>query len=327
MRLKNTFYSYRFGLYGKSVLVSSLLTPFSYYCSVFQQLWPANCFEHTSAPYKPQNLMYADKYSVETPNQVACVDRRTMSERTLDLYPEAREVLEWCLDNNIALTICSRSPDYTLVKEILKAFDMLDWFLLPQVYKKRKSYHFRNLTECTGLRLNDFLFFDDDKSNIEVCSAIGVASCKVDPSTGLNWATMIQGLHIFAAKHNQSEYMARSPPCFRTKHTIVSTEPSSSETKAEAAVVDGEEVAECSTLGSGGEHQHRDINSNKQNVSRVSSDESTDSPNYDEGQQQFPECGGVSAALPKGSSETHSAGSVWRLMNDNHPAMKLSIII
>jgi hypothetical protein len=139
------------------------------------------------------------KYDASTPVKVACSDRDGKN-TTLDFYPETREILEWCLDNDILLTICSRSPNKKLVEDILKAFNVLDWFLLPQVFKARKSYHFRNLAECTGLNLQEFLFFDDDSANIKVCRDIGVTSCEVNKASGLNWESLVRGLEMFQTR-------------------------------------------------------------------------------------------------------------------------------
>lgn len=136
-------------------------------------------------------------------NEVSCMDRRTNEFRKLQLFSEVREILEWCMDNNILLTICSATPSKELVDEILTSFNMLEWFFMPQVFKGRKSYHFRNLMECSGYKAADFLFFDDSSSNVDVCNSIGVTSILVDGQKGLNWDSFLQGLKTFSDKHKK----------------------------------------------------------------------------------------------------------------------------
>ncbi len=131
-----------------------------------------------------------------SPFEVSCFSTDG-SIRKLTLYPEAREIFQWCVINKVKLTICSRSPQKSFVEEILKAFKIWDWFEFPQIYYKRKTYHFRNLSECTGLNLSRFLFFDDEESNVETCRSAGVPSFQVQKGVGLNWQTFIQGLQYF----------------------------------------------------------------------------------------------------------------------------------
>mmetsp|Transcript_6089 Transcript_6089/g.6698 ORF Transcript_6089/g.6698 Transcript_6089/m.6698 type:complete len:319 (-) Transcript_6089:1136-2092(-) len=188
-------------------------------------MWPANCFEHTIPPYRtveesqrssshnssPANYLHNHNqlYSASIMKEkILCLDRRTNHERSLVLYPQIKSILEWCADQRIVLTICSKSPDLTIVKQILQAFGIWDWFLFPQIYNSRKTYHFRNLTEVTGLKMNDFLFFDDDHTNITCCTKIGVSSCLVDKQVGLTWNTLIDGLAQFANTHKAANAMA-----------------------------------------------------------------------------------------------------------------------
>jgi FMN phosphatase YigB (HAD superfamily) len=135
--------------------------------------------------------------TVTLKDKISCIDRRNNSERFLSLYPQVMSILEWCADNRIAMTLCSKSPDCTLIKQIMVAFGIWDWFLFPQVFNSRKTYHFRNLTEATGFKMNDFLLYDDDIANINLCNKIGVTSCLVDRSTGLTWSTFVDGLQLY----------------------------------------------------------------------------------------------------------------------------------
>lgn len=156
----------------------------------------------TSAPY--ENSAAAAKYgsprNTGRSDVIYCTDKRTEIVRPFAMYPETRQILDFCAEHNLVLTICSRSPEIIVVEQIMRAFGIWEWFLFPQVYYKRKTFHFRNLTEVTGFKMRDFLFYDDEPSNITMCQRMGVNSCLVDKAKGLNWATFIDGLQLYCEK-------------------------------------------------------------------------------------------------------------------------------
>jgi len=125
----------------------------------------------------------------------------------MGLYPEVREVLEWCGDQSLTLTICSRSPHLSCPEAILTALGMWEWFLYPQVYDQHKSVHFQVLADSTNLPLNNFLFFDDLPSNIKCCSGMGVMSCLVDRKSGLDWEALVRGLRMYRSREMSRNVM------------------------------------------------------------------------------------------------------------------------
>lgn len=160
-----------------------------------------NCYEHTQPPYSSHS-------GGGLAERIYCVDARSKSGRSVDLYPEVREVLQWCIAHRITLTICSKSPSRSIAEGMLRAYGMWDWFVFPQVFHSRsKTYHFRNLSEATGLQMKDFLFYDDDHSNVTVCGKLGVACQLVDREQGLSWRSFAQGLEVFRAKQSHSKSM------------------------------------------------------------------------------------------------------------------------
>lgn len=177
-------------------------------------LWPSNCFEHTLPPYSPFPLLEGgvsyeassmeERASVHESGMlktVYCLDARSKGHRSLELFEEAGEVLDFIHEHKMTLTICSKSPSKSVVEGILRAFGIWDWFVFPQIFNSRsKSYHFRNLCEATGLKMRDFLFFDDDQANISMCHRLGVTGYLVDKQTGLTWKTFLQGLEVFQSK-------------------------------------------------------------------------------------------------------------------------------
>ena len=166
------------------------------YC-VISQLWPAICSEHTCGPYQLCPNDGSEQSKAVARNSLFCTDRKTSSARLLSLFPEVREVLEFCLDNQIILTVCSRSADKAVVQEVLEKFGMWDYFFLPQIFPQRKINHFCNLVEQANLEFTDFLLFDDDPTSIRFCTQMGVTGCLVRKSKGLNWASLVKGLNSF----------------------------------------------------------------------------------------------------------------------------------
>lgn len=200
-------------------LIASInyIAPNLYCIFVCPQLWPAICAEHTVGPYQkcPHDGTEASKKM--SMNSLFCTDKRTSAARLLSLFPQVREVLEFCLDNSVIVTICSRSTDKTVIQEILTAFEMWDWFFLPQIFPQRKVNHFCNLVEQANLEFTDFLLFDDDPNNIRLCTQMGVSGCLVGKSSGLNWSKFVKGLKTFqynaqARKSLQQWVVAHSKP-------------------------------------------------------------------------------------------------------------------
>lgn len=211
------------------------------------QLWPANCIEHTAPPYsplegggaanpQPSSIIRCGQQSV-----TGAVDETGAASSVLlpylTLYPEVMHILQWCLDHNVILTICSRSPRSEQVEEILRAFGIWDWFLLPQIFNKRKSYHFRNLTDCTGIPFENFLFFDDHKDNVKLTSDVGVTSILVDRSRGFNWAALIEGLRLFSSRQQT-----------RTRNAELNLRLSAIEALSEALIATPDDAAARATV-------------------------------------------------------------------------------
>lgn len=155
-------------------------------------LWPCFCYEHLQGPF--DHVFEQNGYI--SPTKIRCTSKQTKNSRIMSLYKEALDVLKLCKKYNITLTICSRSPDKT-AKEILETLNIYDWFCHPQIFRGRKTYHFRNLVELTKLKYEDFLFFDDDKNNIKACNQLSITSYLVDKQNGLDLNSFINGLMLY----------------------------------------------------------------------------------------------------------------------------------
>ena len=158
-------------------------------------LWPGNCFESTTGPYVCNQLLKA-------PRTVACLDPRTGRGKTLSLFPDVREILEFLASKGVVLTVCSRSPNRIAAKGILDTLGLWGLFVLPQVYRSRKTYHFRNLRDCLDVEYRDCLHFDDCANNIEAVSTLGVVAYQVQLGVGLTWESLLAGLQMYEQSHS-----------------------------------------------------------------------------------------------------------------------------
>ena len=125
--------------------------------------------------------------------------RRNADEETprahvdVQLYPGAREALEWLAEHNnnnsnnandkIALAVASRTKSVDWAFDLLDQFDLTHRFVDLQIFSGDKQTHFRNLQRNTGIAYNQMLFFDDARDgrygNCVPVSELGVLTCHV----------------------------------------------------------------------------------------------------------------------------------------------------
>lgn len=156
-------------------------------------IWPMHCFEKTLGPYISLSID-----EIYQPDKILCVDRKTKLPRIMELYSDVRDILLWAQEQGIRLSVCSRILSYDIARDILEKFGLWDLFEFPQIYDARKSHHFRNLVGCTGLAYSDMLFFDDEIKNIEITKNMGIVSCLVDKSIGLDVNIFLNALTDYA---------------------------------------------------------------------------------------------------------------------------------
>mmetsp|Transcript_4107 Transcript_4107/g.7527 ORF Transcript_4107/g.7527 Transcript_4107/m.7527 type:complete len:286 (-) Transcript_4107:251-1108(-) len=165
-------------------------------------LWPTFFSAHTLPPYIPLN---------DHPSQVLCVDKKTHKPRLLSLYPEVLHTIQFCLNNDIMISVASKNSNRDDAYAILRSLGLWHRLHCPQIFHNRKTYHFRNLKSITHFNYNDFMFFDDDIKNVAVCNNIGVRSYRVDRATGFNGKALVRALRDCVTKHLQQEGSPRVP--------------------------------------------------------------------------------------------------------------------
>lgn len=146
--------------------------------------------------------------------------------QSVALYPQVKEIMEWCGEQNICLSICSKSANFDAAKRTLEQLGLWNLFTHPQIYNKRKTYHFRMLkgkllrirnafiivcvSECLDLDYDYFILFDDDSRNIRLCEQLGI-TCQLISENGLTTSTFIDGLERFVRQVGSVTHIPSSP--------------------------------------------------------------------------------------------------------------------
>ncbi|CAK9169186.1 unnamed protein product [Ilex paraguariensis] len=79
-------------------------------------------------------------------------------------------------DKGIDMVIASRSPTPEIATTFLDRLGIRSMFVAEEIFFSRthKTEHFQRIHRRTGTRFDSMLFFDDEDSNIEVVSKMGV---------------------------------------------------------------------------------------------------------------------------------------------------------
>ncbi|PPD83859.1 hypothetical protein GOBAR_DD19205 [Gossypium barbadense] len=131
--------------------------------------------------------------------------QRLSKRETPSLYPHAKGILYALQDKRINLAIASRSPTADTANTFLDKLSIKSMFVTKEIFFscKNKTDHFRRIQSRTGIPFNSMLFFDDEDSNIEAASKMGVTSIYVD--NGVNLRALRRGLTQFTENQNASD--------------------------------------------------------------------------------------------------------------------------
>jgi magnesium-dependent phosphatase 1 len=102
------------------------------------------------------------------------------------------------IDGNLLLAIASRSKTPSFAMSLIEHFDWKSSFDSVQIYPGTKQKHLSTIKkELKITHFKDFLFFDDDKLNINQANSLGVCSYQVTRRCGLNIDAVLNGLKQF----------------------------------------------------------------------------------------------------------------------------------
>eukprot|EP00899_Mesostigma_viride_P014509 jgi/Mesvir1/23059/Mv10590-RA.1 len=122
--------------------------------------------------------------------------------RRLDLFPEARAVLEGVKSAGIDLAVASRTSAKKEARELMQALGITHMFRVAEIYPGSKIPHLNNIAKTIGCELTDILFFDDEHRNIVDATSIGVTA--VFLPDGITLRHFEAGVEEFAKKSRRT---------------------------------------------------------------------------------------------------------------------------
>ncbi|XP_072384535.1 magnesium-dependent phosphatase 1-like [Diabrotica undecimpunctata] len=144
-------------------------------------LWPFWVDTHVSPPFKKNsNGVVVDSYNSE-----------------IEYYPQVPEILQKLYDEGYTLGVASRTSEIKGAKQLLQMFGWDKYFSYLEIFPGRKTTHFNNLKEQSGIDFEEMIFFDDELRNIHDVSALGVVSVFV--KKGVDKSVIEEGKQQFAS--------------------------------------------------------------------------------------------------------------------------------
>ena len=117
----------------------------------------------TNPPYKRVNNHVVDSYGSE-----------------IVLYPDVKDILEDLKSRNVTMALASRTSAPSWARQLLKLFDIEDYFTYQEIYPSSKIAHFNQLQKDSGVPFEKMVFFDDEMRNIHDVGSLGVNAVFVD---------------------------------------------------------------------------------------------------------------------------------------------------
>lgn len=125
--------------------------------------------------------------------------------KCLDFFPQVIQILNTlkteCFNNgNVKLAIASRAQQFQVAFDALNLLECHSYFDSVQIYSCPKNVHLYAIRDDLKLKtddFSDFLFFDDNKYNINVAREFGICSILVDKKRGLDIDYINYGLDVF----------------------------------------------------------------------------------------------------------------------------------
>ena len=111
----------------------------------------------------------------------------------IQLYPDVLKILNYLVEENIQISLASRTYEPSWAKELIKMFGISSYVVHPQIYPDSKLKHFSRLHEELEIPFSNMLFFDDEYRNIRDVSSLGVTTVFVE--NGIDWNVFQQGLN------------------------------------------------------------------------------------------------------------------------------------
>ena len=156
-------------------------------------LWPFAVDTNIVPPFR---RIKEDKNSIIT-------DLNDLELKGFEDVPKILNTLfEYCFMEGEKMAVASRSRRKDLALKLIELLDWKKYFHSIQIYSMPKNNHiFAIKSELNIKDFKDVLFFDDNKSNIEVANQLGICSFFVDKNIGLNLFNVHCAFDIFEKQY------------------------------------------------------------------------------------------------------------------------------
>ncbi|XP_046390533.1 magnesium-dependent phosphatase 1-like [Ischnura elegans] len=141
-------------------------------------LWPFRVDKESNPPFFQENGKVKDTKGKE-----------------YTLYPEVHQVLGKLFLEGYTLGVASRIENIEAADQLMKYFNLKNYFSYIFVYPGTKTNHFKDLRMHTGVEFKDMMFFDDDRRNIRDISRLGVMSVQVE--SGITLELLLKSIQEF----------------------------------------------------------------------------------------------------------------------------------
>ena len=158
-------------------------------------LWPYFVDRHFSPPYKKHVRANGTTELEDSEGEI----RRPYKDVPLII----KTLKEKCLDPNEGHLAIASIATEAIAKPAIEVFGWTKFITSHQIYYKSKNNHMSAIRDELGadkVGFQDFLFFDDDSSNIEPTTRLGVTMFLLDSRFGLDLESVLKGLTLFDEK-------------------------------------------------------------------------------------------------------------------------------
>ena len=136
--------------------------------------------------------------SSSNPSKITIKDSRGTSVST---FPDITQILNHLKNElNIPCAVASRAGAMIRARDLLKLFEIDDFFINKQIYPQKKTNHFCFFRDELNFDPKDCLFFDDEIRNHHDLKPMGVFCVLVSQEDGVTWELYKKALEDFKAK-------------------------------------------------------------------------------------------------------------------------------
>jgi len=118
-------------------------------------------------------------------------------------YPDSPKVLKYLWENNIGVSVASRTGEIDGAEQLVNLFGWNKYFTNKQIYPGSKDTHINRISKACKIELEDMLFFDDEHRNIVDLERLGVISVLV--KNGMTMKVLMDGLKKFSDTRTSNE--------------------------------------------------------------------------------------------------------------------------